>query len=207
MATPTPAANPDGFKTEIMLGAVPGMSGVVKGHFHATNDTKAQVETPGYLNTVANFITDGDILFVPGDLDGTKFFSIYVITKPSSGDITLTEASNVTQNVIQVATVRVTALGTASNHYLPSPVAGSLTAVYGVSNAANGTAPSTVGISIDGGDKATLTFGASYVAGTGVSDTSVDANTLTMGEIITIDNNGEGDGTGEVTIMLVFTPS
>jgi hypothetical protein len=207
MATPTPSAALDGFKTEFNLGAVASMTGTVKGHFHVTNDTKAQVETAGYFNPCEDYITDGDIIFVAGDRDGTKFLSSYVVTKPGSGDLTLTEHAAVTQNVLQVATVRVTALGTASNHYIPSPVAGSLTAVYGVSNAANGTLASTIGISIDGGDKATLTFSDSYVAGAVVSDVAVDANTLTLGEAILIDNNGEGDGTGEVTVLLVFTPS
>lgn len=207
MATPDPSAASRGFKTNGTKGAVSGSGGALQTHDYVSNNAKVQIETAGYFNPVRDFLKVGDTINVAGDLDGTPFISSYVVaTIPAGGDVTITEMAAITQNVLQVATVRVTALGTASNHYIPSPVAGSLTAVYGVSNGANGNASSTIGISIDGGDKATLTFSDSYTAGTVVSDTEVDANTLTLGEAITIDNNGEGDGTGEVTVLLVFTP-
>lgn len=200
--------NIDGFiTTQNLIGAVGGTP--IREHRYCTNDTKGTIEGAGYFNDLRDdgLITEGDLLGVSGDLDGTPFHAFYVFSSvPASGDVALTEHAAVTQNVLHALTVRVTALGTASNHYVVSPVAGELVAAYGVSNGANGTAPSTIGISIDGGDKATLTFSDTYVAGTAVSDTSVDANTISAGEVILIDNNGEGDGTGEVTVTLLIQP-
>lgn len=176
-------------------------------HAYNSDDTKATIEGSNYFGAAANYLRKGDIIFVSGDQDGTPFHTSYIVASNDGTTVTLTAHAAVTQNVLQVITVRVTALGTASNHYVCSPVAGSLSAVYGVSNAGNTTAISTIGISIDGGDKATLSFANGYSAGAGVSDTSVDANTLSAGEVITIDNNGEGDGAGEVFVTLVINPS
>ncbi len=176
-------------------------------YFYATNDTKAAVETAGYFDDLVDLLNIGDGIEVVGDIDGTPFLSQYIVSDNDGSAVTLTEHSSVTQNVLQVVTVRVTALGTASNHYVPSPCAGSISAVYGVSNAANGTLASTIDILVDAAAKATLSFSDSYVAGTSVTDASITANTLSAGEIIHIDNNGEGDGTGEAVITIVITPT
>lgn len=92
MATPSPAALKAGFKTEMNLGA-PADGIARKKHFHVSDDTKAQTETAGYFNPVAEYITNGDLVEVAGDLDGTKWTRSYIITKPSSGDLTVTAAA------------------------------------------------------------------------------------------------------------------
>lgn len=92
MATPTPALNLKGFKTEITLGA-PADGIARRKHFVTSDDTKAQFETAGYLNPAAEHIKDGDLVEAAGDLDGTKWTRSYIITKPSSGDITVTAAA------------------------------------------------------------------------------------------------------------------
>lgn len=174
---------------------------------YVTNDTKATIEGADYFNNASGYLQAGDVIMVSGDLDGTPFHTSYIVASITAGVVAITEHAAVTQNVLQVVTSRVTALGTASNHYVVAPIAGEIVGVYGVSNAANGTAPSTIGINVDSVDVATLSFGSSYSAGTQVTDASITAHALSAGEIITIDNNGEGDGTGEAIVTLVISPA
>ena len=208
MSTPTPSAALDGFKTELTLGAVASMTGTIKGHFHVTNDTKAQVETAGYFNPVADYITDGDLIFVAGDRDGTKWASSYIVTKPTSGDLTVTEHAAITSNPNGTLNVRVTSLGTASTHYVAVPFAGEISKVLGVSNANGATATGTVTITVPTtGAVATLPFLSSYTAGTVIEDTTITAHSLAANAIITVATDGGGDGTGEVIVTLQITPS
>lgn len=208
MSTPTPSAAEAGFKTENTLGAVSGMTGTVKQHFHVTDDTKAQVETDGYFNPVSDYITDGDLIVVSGDRDGTKWHCSYVVTKPASGDLTVTAHAAVTQNVLQVLTVRVPVLGTASTQYVVTPVAGAISQVLGVSNANGATATGTVTITVPTtGAVATLPFTSGYTAGTAVEDATITAHSLAAGAVITVATDGGGDGTGEVIVTLEITPS
>ena len=64
-----------------------------KKHFHVCDDTQAQVQTSGYFNNLAEYITNGDLIEVAGDQDGTKWTRTYIITKPASGDLTVTAAA------------------------------------------------------------------------------------------------------------------
>lgn len=208
MATPTPAAALDGFKTENTLGAVASMTGTVKQHFHVTNDTKAQVQTAGYFNTVTDYITDGDLVVVSGDRDGTKWHSSYVITKPASGDITLTEHAAITSNPNGTLQARIAVLGTASTAYVAVPFAGAISKVLGVSNANGATSTGTVTITVPTtGAVATLPFTSGYTAGSVVEDTTITAHSLAANAIITVATDGGGDGTGEVIVTLQITPS
>ena len=208
MATPTPSAAVDGFKTEITMGAVSGMTGTVKAHYYVTNDTKAQVQTAGYFNPVADYITDGDLIVVSGDRDGTKWHSSYVVTKPSSGDLTVTEHAAITSNPNGTLQARLAVLGTASTAYVVVPFAGAISKVLGVSNANGATATGTVTITVPTtGAVATLPFLSSYTAGTAIEDTTITAHTLAAGAVITVATDGGGDGTGEVIVTLQITPS
>lgn len=208
MATPTPSALKAGFKTENTLGAVPSMTGTVKQHFHVTDDTKVQVEAAGYFNPVAEYIGDGDLIIVSGDRDGTKWHSSYVVSKPGSGDLTLTEAAAVTSNPNSLLTVRVPVLGTASTHYVAVPFAGAITEVVGVSNANGAASTGTVTVSVPGtGEIASLAFPSGYTAGTAVEDSTITAHTLTANAVITVATDGGGDGAGEVVVTLQVTPS
>ena len=174
---------------------------------YVTDDTKSAIETAGYFNDAANYTKQGDLLVVSGDLDGTPFTSNYITSSNDGSTVVITEQATTTQNSLQVLTVEVDALGTESDAYVVCPIAGELTAVYGVSNGANGTAASTIDITIDETVVGELSFADDYSAGSAVSDTDIVSNTLSAGEVIHIDNNGEGDGTGSATITLVVTPS
>lgn len=90
MATPTPAALAVNVTVIATFGAATATSPARKLLALATNDTQAQFQTAGYLNPVAAFVDDGDLIMVAGDLDGTKWSRTYIITKPASGDITVT---------------------------------------------------------------------------------------------------------------------
>lgn len=209
MPTPTPSALAYGFKTNGTKGAVSGSGGALQSHDFVTNNTKAQVETAGYFNPVAQFLKVGDTIFVAGDLDGTPFITSYVVASvPSGGDVTITENAAVTQNVKQVLTVRVPVLGTASSQYVVCPIAGAISKVLGVSNANGATATGTITITVPTtGAVATLPFLSSYTAGTMVEDTTITAHTLAAKAVITVATDGGGDGTGEVLVTLEITPS
>ncbi|PZQ48891.1 MAG: hypothetical protein DI551_00745 [Micavibrio aeruginosavorus] len=207
MATPTPAALPNGFKTNSTKGAASG-TGALSGHDYVSNDTKAQIETAGYFNTVRKFVRKGDSVLVTGDIDGTPFITMYIFSSvPTSGDILVTEMAAITQNVKQILTVRVPVLGTASTHYVATPVAGKISKVLGVSNANGATATGTITITVPTtGAIATLPFLSSYTAGAVIEDTTITTHTLAAGAAITVATDGGGDGTGEVLVTLELTP-
>lgn len=97
MATPDPAALTTGFKQLDSIGAIGTGPGNVRKLFgYNTNDTKAQVETAGYFNTIISaydgLVAVGDALIVSGDSDGTPFISIYVFDTVTA-DVTITEGS------------------------------------------------------------------------------------------------------------------
>lgn len=203
--------NLEGFiTTENFVGAIDGLP--IRQHHYASNDTSAAIETAGYFNALRDgaFIRAGDVLIVSGDRDGTPFCSIYIFASVPAiggGDVTITEGKAVTQNVLQVVTARVTALGTASTAYVASPIAGTIKSIYAVSDDANGSAESTIDVKVGGDTVGTLAFSDAYVAGTSVNAGTVAANTLTAGQSIELDNQGEGNGTGAVTITMVIEPA
>ncbi len=175
---------------------------------YVTNDTKAQIQAAGYFNNASTYLQVGDQIHVSGDLDGTPFHTSYVVSSISSGVVALTEHSAVTQNVKQVITSRVAVLGTATTHYVVTPIAGTITKVLGVSNANGATATGTVTITVPTtGAIATLPFLLGYVAGALVEDTTITAHTLAANAVITVATDGGGDGTGEVIVTLEITPS
>ncbi|MFO0390186.1 MAG: hypothetical protein ACK502_10800 [Alphaproteobacteria bacterium] len=175
---------------------------------YATNDTKASIEGAGYFNASASLLKVGDQIHVSGDLDGTPFHTSYVVSSNNGTTVAITEHSAVTQNVLQVLTVRVPVLGTASTHYVMNPVAGAISKVLGVSNANGATSTGTVTITVPTtGAIATLPFTSGYTAGTKIEDTTITAHTLAADSVITVATDGGGDGTGEVIVTLVVTPS
>lgn len=199
--------NPNSLKLIESFGSVgPKGQGV---YYYATNDTKAMVEDTGYFNAAAKLLNVGDAIEVVGDLDGTPFKSGYTVSGNSGGVVALTENSAVTQNVLQVVQVRVPVLGTASAHFVASPVAGSVSKVMGVSNANGASATGTVTVSVPGtGAIATLPFPAGYTAGSVIEDSTITPHLdLAAGGLITVAGDGGGDGTGEVIVTLVITPS
>lgn len=176
---------------------------------YKTNDLKAAVETAGYFDpaVAAGFLEQGALLLVAGDLDGTPWHSSYTIASNDGTHATLTEAATVTQGEFQSVTVRVPALGTASNQYVCSPIAGELIGVYGVANGNGSTATAAVSVTVDTVDVADLSFTSGYTAGTGLTDSSVTANSLSAGEVIKVATDGGGDSTADALITLVIAPA
>ena len=175
---------------------------------YTTNDTKATIEGAGYFNAAVAVLKKGAVIQAAGDLDGTPFHTSYVVSGNDGSAVTLTEHAAVTQNVKQVIAVRVPVLGTASTHYVASPIAGSISKVLGVSNANGATATGTVTVSVPTtGAIATLPFTSGYTAGTAVEDTTITAHALLANGVITVATDGGGDGTGEVIVTLEITPA
>lgn len=209
MSTPTPAATARGLVTNATKGAVSGSGGALQTHDYVSNNTKVQIETAGYFNTVRDLLKVGDTINVAGDLDGTPFISAYVVAANTAGqDVTITEMAAITQNVKQVLSVRVPVLGTASTHYIVSPIAGSITKVLGVSNGNGANSTGTITVSVPTtGAIATLPFPSGYTAGAAIEDSTITAHTaLAAGGVITVATDGGGDGAGEVVVTLEITP-
>lgn len=201
-----------GFITnENFIGDVDGHP--IRAHSYVSNDGFATIEAAGYFNALRDkgLIKKGEPITVAGDRDGTPFLGIYVFASVPAiggGDVTITEAKAVTQNVKQVLTVRVPVLGTASTHYVVCPLAGAITKVLGVSNANGATATGTITVSVPTtGAVATLPFPSGYTAGSVIEDTTITAHALAEDAVITVATDGAGDGTGEVLVTLEITPA
>src|SRR5690606_34081911 len=115
------AYNAAGLKLINVGGAISAGAGSVKNIYHyATNDTKVAVETDGYFDDIAGDpLNAGDLVMVSGDVDGTPWHATYIVSV-GGGDVSITPAANLTFNSRVALTARVTALGTASNHYVVS---------------------------------------------------------------------------------------
>lgn len=211
MATPTPSALAAGFKTEITVGAVSGQVGTTKVHYHTTNDTKAQVETAGYFNPVADYLSVGDGIVVYGDRDGTPFHSSYVVTS-ATADVTVTEHAAVTQNVIQV--VRLPDISTKASdaavvRFVPG-FAGTITEIRSVLNGALATGNATLTAKIDA---TSVTNGVITATQSGSAAGDVDKatptanNTFTAEQVISITGGGSSTATATAGLMLVLTPA
>lgn len=176
---------------------------------YATNDTKNTVEGAGYFNAAAEVLKVGAVIQVAGDLDGTPFHTSYVVSSNDGTTVAITEHASVTQNVLHALTVRVPVLGTASTHYVGSPVAGMITKVLGVSNANGAASTGTITVSVPTtGAIATLPFPSGYTAGAAVEDETITAHTaLAAGGVITVATDGGGDGAGEVLVTLLISPA
>ncbi len=206
------AFNIDGFVTvQNFIGAVGGTA--INEHRYSTNDTKNAIETAGYFNDARDegHIRQGDLMLVAGDRDGTPFTAAYIfasVPAVGAGNVTITEMAAVTQNVEQVLTVRVPAMGTASTQYVVCPVAGSITSVDGVANANGSTSTATVTVTVPTtGAIATLPFTSGYVAGTKVSDVTITAHSLDVGAVIALASDGGGDSAADVIVTLKVTPA
>lgn len=173
-----------------------------------SDDLKNAIEGANYFGGVAHIVEKGDVIQCSYDLDGTPGLASYVVSSNDGTTVVLTENDSVTQNVLQVLTVRVPVLGTASTHYIICPVAGAITGVDGVGNANGAVGTGTITVSVPTtGAIATLPFPSGYTAGAKISDTSITAHTLAAGAVITVATDGTGDGTGETYVTLTVTPS
>ena len=78
-----------GFGTVGHSGALGGISR--KLHFYATNDSRAQVETNGYFDAVAEQFNEGkgDVIIVSYANGGTNGVTMYSVNR-TAGDIALT---------------------------------------------------------------------------------------------------------------------
>lgn len=97
------------------------------------------------------------------------------------------------------------ALGTASDMDIVVPFAGIVTAVYGVSSAAQTSGISTVTLN-DASDHevATLAFAANYAAGTKITGTLTAAyQPVTAGQVLTLATDGTGDGADPCAVTIV----
>lgn len=199
-----------GFVTlENYIGDVDGHP--IRLHSYTSNDAAGVIEAAGYFNSLRDkkLISKGDMLFVAGDRDGTPYHSTYVFAAvPTSGDVTMTEHKAVTQNVKQVLFAYIPVMGTASSAYVSAPAAGSITKVSAIANSNGATATDNIAVTVAGeGSLATLAFASGYTAGTRVEDATITTHSVTANEVITITNDGGGDGTGSILVQLEFTPS
>ncbi|MEP3072822.1 hypothetical protein [Maricaulis sp.] len=84
------ALDKDGLNVIRELGAIGTGKGSVKHQWgYVTNDTRAQVETDGYFDALADRMATGDVITVSYDCDGTPGVRIYVVVV-TTGDIALT---------------------------------------------------------------------------------------------------------------------
>lgn len=208
------AFSASGFITvENMIGAVSGAP--KKKHTYVTNDAFAVVEAAGYFNTARDngWLTQGDIVEVAGDLDGTPFHSSYVFdTVPASGNVTITESKAVTQNVFQEVAFEAISTKAADGavlRYVPS-FAGTLDKIYTVLNAALATGDATFTAAI-GGVAVTGGVVTATQAGSAASDVDVAtpsaANVFAAGDVITVTVAGASTATATANLSMKMTPT
>lgn len=75
---------------ENFLGAVGGAP--KRMYSYVTNDTKATLEGAGYFDDASEILNVGDVIVASGDLDGTPFLAMYVVSSNSGGVVGITYA-------------------------------------------------------------------------------------------------------------------
>lgn len=69
------------------------VDGAAKREFsYVTNDTKATVEGAGYFNDAADDLNVGDLIKVAGDVDGTPFAAMYIVSSNNGSVVEVTYA-------------------------------------------------------------------------------------------------------------------
>lgn len=179
---------------------------------YVTDDTKSAVETAGYFNAAAEFLKKGSVIQIAGDLDGTPWHSSYVVSANDGTTVTLTEHASVTQNslhMLQGESISSKASDAAVLR-LVAPVAGTITKIWTVLNAALATGDATVTAAINGTPVTNGVVTATQ-SGSGAGDvdsaTPTAANTVAAGDLITLTVGGSSTATATLTPSIEITPS
>lgn len=179
---------------------------------YATNDTKATVEGANYFGGAVKVLGVGDIIIVSGDIDGTPFHTSYTVASNNGTTVTLTEHAAVTQNVLHVLQGMEISSKASDAKVLRfvSPVAGVISKIYTVLNAALATGDATVTAAINGvgvtNGVVTATQSGS-AAGDVDSATPTAARTVAVGDVITLTVGGASTATATLTPSIVISPS
>lgn len=120
-----------------------------------------------------------------------------------------TSTNNATPlNASQTVTAFLAAVGTAETTYVTSPIAGYITHMSGVSDAANASASSTVTVSIGTVAVGTIVFTSSYSsAGVTVASSALARHSIASGGSIKVVTDGTGDGAGKAVITIRVSPA
>lgn len=181
-------------------------------YLYATNDTKNSVEGANYFGDAADMLGKGDVIEVMGDLDGTAFVTSYVVASDDDATITLTEASTVTQNVLQevlLPKISTKAADAEVFRYVPN-FAGEITEIRSVLNGALATGDATLTTKING---VNVTSGALTLTQAGSAAGDVDhatpsaAKTFNAGDVISVTAGGASTATASANVSLLLTPS
>lgn len=107
----------------------------------------------------------------------------------------------------ETLTATITAVGTAQDTAVISPIGGVITKVSGVSAAANGTSTSTVTVTNATLEVAVLAFGSSYAALAAITDSTLLNARLAAGDVLKVATDGTGDGAGQATVTILVDPA
>src|SRR5262245_53121938 len=96
------AFNIVGFKTIVDGGAISTGDGSVKQvHSYATNDTSNTVLASAYFNSITTYLRKGDLILIHGDVDGTPFSNMAVVSSATgAATVTTTGLATVTQTYV-----------------------------------------------------------------------------------------------------------
>lgn len=96
-----------------------------------------------------------------------------------------------------VVSAQIAAVGTAATAYIPVPLGGTISRVYFVSDAAGGDADAALTLKTSANDAiAEGTIATTYVAGTAVTDASLQNTTVATGAVLKFATDGGGNSAG-----------
>lgn len=177
---------------------------------YVTNDTKATIEGAGYFNSAANLLKLGDIIEVSGDLDGTPFYTIYIVSGNDGSTVTLTEQLAVTQNVQNVLNIDAAALDGTGTFYVVAPFDGTVDKIYSTIDGALATGDATLtgkigGVAITGG-AVTITQSGSAAGDVDVATPSA-ANAFSAGDTLEVTVGGTNSASRTARVSFLVSPT
>ena len=107
----------------------------------------------------------------------------------------------------ETLTATITALGTAQDTAVISPIGGVITKISAVSPAVQTSGISTITVTNASLEVATLAFAADYAALTAVTDSTLLNTRLAADGVLKVTTDGTGDGAGQATVTIIVDPA
>ncbi len=180
---------------------------------YATTDAAADVDTAGYFNDASDMMRVSDMILANADTDGTPVSGVYLVNANAGGVVDVADITAVGGPGAGAKTylgVTIVDISTADQVYVPAPVAGTVTKVQSVIDAAISGADATLTTKIGG---TAITGGALTVANSGSAAGDVDtatptgANTVAVGDALEVETDGASTGTAKATVLFEITPT
>ena len=172
-------------------------------HYTSSGDALATIVADDYFLTFSDQLDAGDVIFIE---DSASVVTARRVSASSSSTVTVAALDD--QKIYLAVTIA--DISTADQVYIAAPVAGLVSKVYSVIDAAISVADATLTTKINGsaitGGAITVAY-ASSAAGDVDSVTPTAANSVSAGDALEVETDGGSTDASKVTVVFEITPN